>query len=65
MLKPYNLEYKWLNSADYVHLLTETMRRAFADRDYFLGDPDFVEIPREELMSKSYNKHTIQGLFIL
>ena len=61
MLKPYNLEDSGFNSASYVHLLTETMRRAFADRAYFLGDPDFVDIPMEELMSKSYNKKRMQN----
>ena len=36
------------------HLLVETMRRAFADRAEFLGDPDFVKIPQKGLLSKSY-----------
>jgi len=43
------------NSADYIHLLTETMRRAFADRAHYLGDPDFWEIPTDVLLSESYN----------
>ena len=38
------------------HLLVETMRRAFADRAEFLGDPDFVKIPEKGLISKSYAK---------
>jgi gamma-glutamyltranspeptidase/glutathione hydrolase len=61
MLKPYDLQDLGFNSAKYVHLVTETMRRAFADRAYFLGDPDFVEIPREKLMSKDYNKQRMQN----
>src|SRR5467141_3059387 len=41
-------------SAAYVHLLTEAMRRAFIDRNQWLGDPDFVNMPLERLLSKSY-----------
>lgn len=61
MLKPFNLEEAGFNSAKYVHLLTESMRRTFADRAYFLGDPDFVEIPQEELMSREYNKQRMES----
>jgi gamma-glutamyltranspeptidase/glutathione hydrolase len=43
------------NSAAYLHVLTETMRRAYADRANYLGDPDFNEdMPLERLMSKEY-----------
>ncbi len=43
------------NSADYVHLLTEAMRRAFADRAEYLGDPDFnIEMPLDRLTSKTF-----------
>jgi len=41
-------------SAGQVHLLTEVMRRAFADRNHYLGDPDFVAMPVAELVSQSY-----------
>src|SRR6266850_479905 len=41
-------------TAAYVHLLTEAMRRAFIDRNHWLGDPDFVEMPLDRLLSKSY-----------
>jgi gamma-glutamyltranspeptidase/glutathione hydrolase len=41
-------------SARVMHLETEAMRRAYADRNAFLGDPDFVEIPLARLLSKSY-----------
>lgn len=61
MLRPYNLKKAGFNSAKYVHLVTETMRRAFADRAYFLGDPDFVDIPREKLLSKSYNNQRMES----
>jgi gamma-glutamyltranspeptidase/glutathione hydrolase len=38
----------------YVHLVTEAMRRAFIDRNRWLGDPDFVSMPLDRLLSKSY-----------
>ncbi len=41
-------------TAAYVHLMTEVMRRAFIDRNRWLGDPDFVDMPLDQLLSKSY-----------
>jgi gamma-glutamyltranspeptidase/glutathione hydrolase len=41
-----------LDSADYVHLVTEVMKHAYADRAHSLGDPDFVQIPLEHLLSR-------------
>src|SRR5258705_12121705 len=41
-------------TASYAHLLTEAMRRAFIDRNQWLGNPDFVDMPLERLLSKSY-----------
>jgi gamma-glutamyltranspeptidase/glutathione hydrolase len=41
-------------SADAVHLMAEAERRAFADRGYFMGDPDFVKIPVKTLTDKKY-----------
>jgi len=41
-------------TAAYVHLVTEAMRRAFIDRNRWLGDPDFVDAPLDRLLSKSY-----------
>jgi gamma-glutamyltranspeptidase/glutathione hydrolase len=43
-----------VGTAAYTHLLTESMRRAFIDRNQWLGDPDFVDMPLERLLSKSY-----------
>ncbi|MAO66011.1 MAG: gamma-glutamyltransferase [Balneola sp.] len=55
MVNDYDLKSMGHNSADYVHVLAEAMRRSFADRSYYLGDPDFVNIPMEELTSEYYN----------
>jgi gamma-glutamyltranspeptidase/glutathione hydrolase len=41
-------------SAGYVHLEVEIMRRAFVDRNRWLGDPDFVAMPLDRLLSKAY-----------
>ena len=41
-------------SADYVHLVTEAMKLAYADRDAFYGDPDFVGVPLSRLLSDEY-----------
>ena len=46
-------EYGW-NSSKAVHWMAEAMRRVYADRAEFLGDPDFVKIPIAWLMSKKY-----------
>ena len=41
-------------SAELMHLQTEAMRRAYTDRNALLGDPDFVQIPLDRLLSKQY-----------
>ena len=42
------------NSLEAVHLIAEASKLAFADRNYYLGDPDFVEIPVNALLDKTY-----------
>ena len=42
------------NSAEYIHLLTEIERRAFADRSDLMGDPDFMSLPVYEFMDEEY-----------
>jgi gamma-glutamyltranspeptidase/glutathione hydrolase len=44
-------------SAETIHWMTETMKRAYADRSKHLGDPDFVPVPVAQLTSKSYGKY--------
>ncbi len=41
-------------SADQVHLVAEAMRRAFVDRNRYLGDPAYVQMPLDRLLSKTY-----------
>ena len=55
ILEDYDLSEMGHNSADYLHVLTETMRRAYADRAEHLGDPDFNEdMPISRLVDKDY-----------
>ena len=54
-IQPFNLKKFGHNSTKYIQVITEAERRAYADRSYFLGDPDFVTIPQKELISKEYN----------
>jgi gamma-glutamyltranspeptidase/glutathione hydrolase len=44
------------NASTYMHLLAEIGKRVFADRATYLGDPDFVDVPQETLLSKAYIK---------
>ncbi|RZA35028.1 MAG: gamma-glutamyltransferase [Lysobacteraceae bacterium] len=52
ILEPWDLG--TLDEAHRIHLVTEAMRRAYRDRTFFLGDPDFVEIPQDILTSRNY-----------
>lgn len=55
MLKAYDLQADGHNSAAYLHKLVEVMRRAYADRSKWLGDPDFADIPTLDLIDPVYN----------
>ena len=54
ILENYNL--KDMPKDQYYHLLTETMKLAYADRSHYPGDPDFNYIPQKEIISKKYAK---------
>jgi len=54
MIEPYDVASFGHNSTKTVQLFTEAARRSYADRNYFLGDPDFVDIPLDVLLSPSY-----------
>ncbi|MDC7995384.1 gamma-glutamyltransferase [Altibacter sp. HG106] len=54
MVEPYDLSEYGHNSTKSIQLLAEAERRAYADRSYYLGDPDFVEIPLDTLISEGY-----------
>jgi gamma-glutamyltranspeptidase / glutathione hydrolase len=44
------------NSTERVHLVAEVMKRAFAHRNAYIGDPDFVSVPLDKLLSIDYNR---------
>lgn len=56
-IEDFNIKQYTHNSTKYIQLLVEAERRAYADRSYFLGDPDFVHIPVNHLMSDDYIKN--------
>jgi gamma-glutamyltranspeptidase / glutathione hydrolase len=61
MIEPYPLSSYTHNSEEYIQLIVEAERRAYADRNYFLGDPDFVEIPQKQLLDNNYLKLRMQS----
>jgi gamma-glutamyltranspeptidase/glutathione hydrolase len=54
MLEPRDVGALAYHSAAQIHLFVEVMRRAFRDRANFLGDADFVQVPMERLLDKTY-----------
>jgi gamma-glutamyltranspeptidase/glutathione hydrolase len=54
ILEGFDLRAMGHNSTAYIHTLVEAMKLAFADRDRYYGDPDFVKVPSRELLSKEY-----------
>ncbi|HEU4789757.1 MAG TPA: gamma-glutamyltransferase, partial [Flavobacterium sp.] len=61
MIEPYDLSKKGHNSAESIQLIVEAERRAYADRSYFLGDPDFVKIPLKGLLADDYLKQRMSS----
>lgn len=55
-VEPFPLSEYGHNSLKAIQVITEAERRAYADRSYYLGDPDFVDIPVDSLVSKVYNQ---------
>ncbi|GAB5400267.1 MAG: gamma-glutamyltransferase [Aureisphaera sp.] len=53
-VEPYPLSEFGHNSTKAIQVITEAERRAYADRSYYLGDPDFVSIPVDTLISDAY-----------
>jgi len=54
LLEEFNLGEIGHNSADYIHLITEASKLAFADRERFYGDPLFTKVPMAKLLSREY-----------
>ena len=56
LLEGFNLRQMGFASADYVHVVTEAMKLALADRDEYYGDPRFTKVPIKALLSDQYTK---------
>ncbi len=56
MLEPHDLKKLGHHSPEYIQVVVEAERRAYADRNFYLGDPDFVKIPVNQLLDKEYLK---------
>ncbi len=55
ILKNFDLENYTATSPEFVHLIVEATKLAFADREAFYGDPNFIKIPKDILLSPEYN----------
>jgi gamma-glutamyltranspeptidase/glutathione hydrolase len=62
MLEDFPLAEHGANSADGIHVMAEAMRRAYADRSKYLGDPDFVEVPVAGLTSPAYAESLVETI---
>lgn len=62
LLGEVDLEALGHNSKDYVHLLAEVMNLCFADRERYYGDPRFVDVPMETLLSRTYAQERLKTI---
>ena len=56
LLEGFDLKKMGFNSADYIHTVIEAEKLALADRDEYYGDPNFVKVPIQQLLSDQYTK---------
>ena len=57
MIAPYDIAQSGHNSVKTIQIITEAERRAYADRNYYLGDPDFITNPITQLLDTDYLKN--------
>jgi gamma-glutamyltranspeptidase/glutathione hydrolase len=50
------------NSIDYVHQLTELFKLSFADREAYFGDPEFVDVPLDDLLSDAFAAERVKAV---
>ena len=62
MLEPFSLKEMGFGSAQSIHLMSEVMKRAYADRSRYLGDTDFVSVPLRGLTNKEYAKALLKEI---
>ena len=56
MIEPFPISEYGHNTVKSIQLIVEAERRAYADRSFYLGDPDFVDNPIDSLLSDTYNE---------
>jgi gamma-glutamyltranspeptidase/glutathione hydrolase len=56
LLKGFHLDGLDVTGAEFIHMVVEASKLAYADREKFYGDPDFVKVPMETLLSDAYNE---------
>jgi gamma-glutamyltranspeptidase/glutathione hydrolase len=62
LLENFPLQQWGHNSGQTVHIMSEVMKRAYADRSEYLGDPEFVDVPVEALISEAYEKELLDDI---
>lgn len=61
MIAAFDLKKFGHNSMETIQVVTEAERRSYADRSYYLGDPDFVKVPMKSLLDGNYLKERMRG----
>ncbi|MGL5113185.1 MAG: gamma-glutamyltransferase [Flavobacterium sp.] len=61
MIAPFDLAKMGHNTTESIQVIVEAERRAYADRSYYLGDPDFVKIPINALQEHDYLKRRMNS----
>jgi len=62
MLENFDLGGLGHNSDEYIRVVAEAMKRATSDKDRYVGDPDFVRVPLEQLTSKDYARSHAEAI---
>ena len=57
-----DIEKSGFQTPETIHIMAEAMRRAYADRSEYFGDPDFVKVPLKELTDKAYAKRLYESI---
>lgn len=63
-LEHFNLRALGHNSPDYVRVVAEAMKGATRDKDRYVGDPDFIDVPVERLTSKAYGTELARAIAV-
>src|SRR5690606_13329541 len=62
MLDNFDLGSLGHNSPEYIHLITEALKLSYADRQAYVGDPKFVDVPYKQMLDPAYLKDRIRNI---